>query len=43
MFGYALALFAWKRGERKPAWAKYLEGNVKDHFKSGMRYLQKKT
>jgi len=43
MFGYALALFAWTRGELKPTWAEYLEGNVKDHFKSGMKYLQKTT
>jgi hypothetical protein len=39
MFGYALALFAEKRGEPKPKWAKYLEGNVKDHFKSGLKFL----
>jgi hypothetical protein len=41
MFGYALALFAWNREESKPEWSKYLEGNVKDHFKSALKYLQK--
>ena len=41
MFGYALALFAWTREENKPQWSRYLEGNVKDHFKSALKYLQK--
>ncbi len=39
MFGYALAAFAWMRGESKPAWSKYLEGNVGAYFKSGHKYL----
>jgi hypothetical protein len=43
MFGYALAFFAWTRKEGKPPWSKYLEGNVKDHFKSALKYLQKTT
>jgi len=43
MFGYALALFAWTRREGNPPWSKYLEGNVKDHFKSALKYLQKTT
>ena len=43
MFGYALALFAWTSGERKPGWAKYLEGNVKHHLKSGLNYLRKQS
>jgi hypothetical protein len=41
MFGYALALFAWLRGETKPHWSKYLEGNVKYYFKSALNYLEK--
>jgi hypothetical protein len=41
MFGYALALFAWVRGEHDPAWAKHLQGNVAAYFKSGHRYLEK--
>ena len=39
-FGYALALFAHARGESKPDWSEYLEGDVKYHFKSGLRYLE---
>ena len=41
MFGYALALFAWARGEQRPAWSKYLGGNVGSYFKNGHRYLEK--
>ena len=42
MFGYALALFAWVRGEqRRPAWSKHLRGNVSAYFKNGHRYLEK--
>ncbi|MDQ3755366.1 MAG: hypothetical protein M3371_11625 [Acidobacteriota bacterium] len=41
MFGYALALFAWARGEQKPSWPKYLKGNVAAYFKSGHKYLEK--
>jgi hypothetical protein len=41
MFGYALALFAWVRGEQRPAWSKYLQGNVGAYFKNGQRYLEK--
>jgi hypothetical protein len=41
MFGYALALFAWVRGEQHPAWSKYLRGNVSAYFKNGQRYLEK--
>jgi hypothetical protein len=39
MWGYALAYFAWLRNEAKPAWAQYLQGDVKHYFKSAMRYL----
>lgn len=41
MFGYALAALAWMRGEIKPAWPKYLEGNVSAYFKNGQKYLEK--
>lgn len=41
MFGYALALFAWARGESSPAWSKHLGGNVAAYFKSGHKYLEK--
>ena len=41
MFGYALALFAWARGEHQPAWSKHLRGNVSAYFKAGQKYLEK--
>lgn len=41
MFGYALALFALMRGERRPAWSKFLEGSVSSYFKNGLKYLEK--
>lgn len=41
MYGYALALFAFARGEHKPEWTKYLETNVKAYFKSSLKYLEK--
>ena len=39
--GYALALFAYIKGDTKPVWAKYLETNPKHYFKQGLRYLVK--
>ena len=41
MFGYALALFAWVRGESNPAWSSHLQGNVRAYFVSGHKYLEK--
>ncbi|HEX8130796.1 MAG TPA: hypothetical protein VF527_16975 [Pyrinomonadaceae bacterium] len=41
MFGYALALFAWARGEDHPAWSGHLRGNVSAYFKSSYKYLEK--
>jgi hypothetical protein len=41
MFGYALGLFAWLRGESNPGWSKYLKGNVSAYFKSSHKYLEK--
>lgn len=41
MFGYALALFALMRGERNPAWSRYLQGSVSTYFKNGLKYLEK--
>ena len=40
-FGYALALFAYSRGELKPDWSSYLNINVRTHFKNGLKYLSK--
>jgi hypothetical protein len=41
MFGYALALFAYARGEVKPAWAHYLRPDAARPLKEGLRYLFK--
>lgn len=41
MFGYALARAAWLRGERDPAWTRYLDTNPRGYFKRAMRYLAK--
>ena len=41
MFGYALALFAWVRGESNPAWSQHLGGSVSAYFKRGHKYLEK--
>ncbi|MCI5064763.1 hypothetical protein MRY87_03445 [bacterium] len=41
MFGYALAAFAWMRGELRPRWARYLDSNVRAPFKQGLRFLKK--
>jgi tetratricopeptide (TPR) repeat protein len=39
MYAYALALFAWNRGEDNPAWADYLRPDVRAPFRKAMRYL----
>lgn len=39
VFGYAFAVYAWRCGETKPAWARYLRANVRSVFKRGLRYL----
>jgi hypothetical protein len=42
LFGYALALFTWSRGERRrPAWAGALRPNVREVFAQGLAYLVK--
>lgn len=41
MFGYALALFAYARGESKPEWSGYLNTNIRSYFKSSLKYLLK--
>jgi len=40
MIGYALALFAWARGEDRPEWARYLRLDAAQTFAAGLRYLQ---
>lgn len=39
MFGYALARYAWMRGEPDPAWARHLDTNPRTFLKRGLRYL----
>lgn len=41
MFGYALALFSYARGESKPDWVNYLQTNVKSYLRSSLNYLEK--
>jgi hypothetical protein len=39
MYGYALARYAWLRGETDPPWAHYLDTNPRAFLKRGLRYL----
>ncbi len=39
MFGYALALYAWRRGETVPSWMRHLDTNPRAYLKKGLRYL----
>jgi hypothetical protein len=39
MYGYALARYAWLRGEPAPAWARHVEPNPRSFLKRGLRYL----
>jgi len=41
IFGYALAYFAYARGEQKPQWAKHLRLDVRVPFWQSLRYLRK--
>lgn len=40
VFGYAFSVYAWKRQESKPDWARYLRPNVRSVFRKGLKYLQ---
>jgi hypothetical protein len=41
MLGYALAIFAWLRQEKRPAWRSWLPPDPLVAFEGGARYLQK--
>jgi len=41
LYAYAMALFAWGRGEARPDWAKHLRPNVRAPFAKGLDYLQR--
>jgi tetratricopeptide (TPR) repeat protein len=38
-FGYALALFAWLRDEKRPSWASHMRLDVSVPFKAGLKFL----
>ena len=40
MLGYALARFAFERGEQKPSWVKYLASNIAGFFRSSQHWLK---
>jgi hypothetical protein len=39
MYGYALARYAWLRGELRPDWSRDLDVNPRAYVKQGLRYL----
>jgi hypothetical protein len=41
MFGYALALLAWIRGNHNPTWAKHVYSGVRSELRQGLRFLIK--
>lgn len=41
VLGYALALFAWMRGERRPDWAKHLRRDSRAVLEQSLKYLEK--
>jgi hypothetical protein len=43
MYGYALARYAWLRGETNPPWARYLDTNPRTFLKRGLRYIAEDT
>ena len=41
MYGYALAYYAFLRGDTDPAWAKYLDTNPRAYMKKSLKYLRR--
>jgi hypothetical protein len=41
VFAYALARFAWERGEEKPAWEEHLSTNLKVYFRKSGEWLKR--
>jgi hypothetical protein len=41
MFGYALARYAWMRGEQDPDWADFVDTNPRAFLKKGLRFLKR--
>jgi hypothetical protein len=40
MYGYALARYAWLRGEASPDWSAHLDTNPRTYLKMGLRFVQ---
>ncbi len=40
-FGFAIALYAWLRGEHRPGWAEYLNTSVREYFQRSEKHLRK--
>lgn len=40
-FGYALALFAYVKGDSAATWKSFLKTNIRSHFKSALKYIEK--
>jgi hypothetical protein len=40
-YGFAFALFAWRRNEYNPAWKRYLRLDVREPFEQSLHYLRK--
>ncbi|WP_422770770.1 hypothetical protein ACN28C_29530 [Plantactinospora sp. WMMC1484] len=41
MYGYALARYAWLRGETAPDWARHVDTNPRTYLRRGLRYLRR--
>ncbi|AVT30701.1 hypothetical protein C6361_15835 [Plantactinospora sp. BC1] len=41
MYGYALARYAWLRGETAPDWARHLDTNPRTYLRRGLRFLRR--
>ena len=41
IFGYALAVFAWLRGEERPEWARHLRGDALAVLNAGLKFLNR--
>jgi hypothetical protein len=42
MYGYALAYYAWLRGEARPDWARHLDVNPRTYQRHGLSYLRRR-
>jgi hypothetical protein len=41
MLGYALARFAYERGEKKPDWASFVKDNIAPYMKRSLGWLSR--